>query len=96
MLLKKRLQVITDIAFDSEDFDCSGNLDIEELQSVLAKIAGQMGVSVPTNADVNEILKVLDRDYDGEVNKDEFLALVLHGIGNVLVLEEKLQDSINE
>ena len=54
-----------------------------------------MGVTPPTEADLEAILSQLDEDFDGKVDKGEFLQLVMLVIGKMLESEEELQDTIN-
>ena len=54
-----------------------------------------MGVTPPTEADLEAILSQLDEDFDGKVDKDEFLQLVMLVIGKMLESEEELQETIN-
>ena len=88
MLLRDKIRCITDIAFEAGDADNSGELDAEEMQILMQKVAIRMGVCPPTLADVYKILAILDDNSDNTVDKDEFLTLIMHGVGNILVLEE--------
>ena len=51
-------------------------------------VAKGMGVNAPTSADVESILRSLDDDSDGRVDKREFLDLIMLVLGNVLEDEE--------
>ena len=68
MLLREKMKNITDIAFDSEDHDNSGSLDLDEMQAILEKVANNIGVSAPNKSDVSQILSVLDENNDGSVD----------------------------
>ena len=51
------MKFISDIAFDCVDEDGSGGLDTEEISNMMQDIAKQMGVTPPTEADLQAILK---------------------------------------
>ena len=54
-----------------------------------------MGVTPPTEADLESILRQLDEDFDEKVDKEEFLSLVMLVIGKMLESEEELQETVN-
>ena len=89
------MKCISDIAFDAVDEDGSGGLDTSEISNMMQDIARQMGVTPPTEADLEAILSQLDEDFDGKVDKGEFLQLVMLVIGKMLESEEELQETIN-
>ena len=88
VLLRNKIRHVTDIAFDAGDIDKSGTLDAEEVQAFMEKVADNMNVCPPTLHDVFSILHVIDENSDGTIDKDEFLQIIMHGFGNILVLEE--------
>ena len=53
-----------------------------------------MGVSAPTQEDLEEVLAQLDEDFDGIVDKGEFLSLFMHVVGNMLESEGELQEKV--
>ena len=55
---------------------------------MMEDVAKGMGVNAPTSADVESILRSLDDDSDGRVDKREFLDLIMLVLGNVLEDEE--------
>ena len=50
-----------------------------------------MGVSSPTEEDISAILESLDDDFDGIVDKKEFLKLIMLVIGKMVESEEQVQ-----
>ena len=60
----------------------------------MEQIAIKMGVSAPTLEDLEEVLAQLDEDFDGIVDKGEFLTLFMHVVGNMLESEDDLQEKI--
>ena len=96
MHLKDQMKVITDMAFDTVDDDNSGGLDAEELNIIMDKVASSMGVTAPSEDDLKAILSVLDDNFDGQVDREEFCNLVMLVIGKMLETEEDLQDKHNE
>ena len=54
-----------------------------------------MGVNPPTDEDLEAILATLDDNFDGQVDKDEFLSLFMLVIGKMLESEEDLTNEIN-
>lgn len=89
---KKQMKTISDIAFDFIDEDGSGGLDAGEIQKIMAHVANTMGVSAPTEDDLQTILEVLDDDGGGDVGKDEFLALILLVLEKMIEAEKEVQD----
>ena len=61
---KDKIKIVSDLAFDAVDADGSGNLDKVELGEVLKKVALNMGVTPPNEADVKAVLDELDEDND--------------------------------
>ena len=59
------MKVVSDIAFDAVDDDKSGQLDQDEIGNIMATVALKMGVTPPSNTDLNVILEQLDDDFDG-------------------------------
>ena len=96
MNLEEYIKVISDIAFDSLDDDGSGQLDEEEIATIMKEVANQMGVTPPTDEDLKTILWQLDEDFDGQVSKDEFNKLVMLVIGKLLESEQELQEKTNQ
>ena len=76
------------MAFDTVDEDGSGGLDQAELSTIMTEVAISMGVTPPTERDLKAILSELDEDFDGVVDKGEFIQLVMLVIGKMLESEE--------
>ena len=53
-----------------------------------------MGVSPPTVGDLEEVLAQLDDNFDGIVDKEEFLKLFMHVIGNMFENESDLYQKL--
>ena len=88
--MKNQVKVVTDLAFDALDEDGSGGLDAEEIAVVMKDVAEKMGVNPPTDDDLEAILATLDENFDGQVDRDEFLSLFMLVIGKMLESEEEL------
>ena len=78
------------------DIDGNGALDKEELTEVMRNVASEMKVKAPTDGDIEAVLRELDEDFDGNVSKDEFMALIVQVLRKMLESEEDLQKSINQ
>ena len=57
------------MAFDAMDIDGSGGLDVFELKVIMDRVAGELGILGPTQADLESMLSEIDDDYDGVVSK---------------------------
>ena len=82
------------MAFEAVDEDGSGGLDVEEISTVMDDVAGKMGVTAPTQEDLEEILMQLDNDFDGIVDKVEFNNLLMLCLGKMLENEGELQEKV--
>ena len=71
-----KLDQVAKVAFDSVDTDRSGQIDENELQSVMKQIAGDMGAEPPSPADVKEVMEHLDTDHSGKIDFSEFKVLI--------------------
>lgn len=90
-----KIKIVADLAFDAVDVDESRFLEKDELTSVMRSVAHEMKVKPPTDGDIDAVLKELDENNDGQVSKDEFLALIVQVLRKMLESEEDLQASIN-
>ena len=54
--LDEKLKLMSDMAFDSMDLDGSGGLDINELKVIMDRVAEQLGITGPTEADLETML----------------------------------------
>uniref|UniRef100_A0A7S1AFG8 EF-hand domain-containing protein n=1 Tax=Noctiluca scintillans TaxID=2966 RepID=A0A7S1AFG8_NOCSC len=70
-----KIRKATDMVFDSIDTDHNGQMDSQELRTGLNKALVHMGITAPVTV-VNRVLKMVDKDKSGGLNKDEF-AVVL-------------------
>uniref|UniRef100_A0A7S3FWP8 EF-hand domain-containing protein n=1 Tax=Strombidium rassoulzadegani TaxID=1082188 RepID=A0A7S3FWP8_9SPIT len=96
MHLKENIKVISDLAFDAVDDDGSGGLDQKEIAEIMREVAIKMDLTPPTEEDLSAILAELDEDFDGVVDKNEFLNLIMLVISKMLESEEELQEKVNE
>ena len=51
-----------------------------------------MKVTAPSEADITSVLMELDENFDGSVDKEEFLQLIVLVLGKMLESEEDLVD----
>lgn len=72
----EKLTQVTKAVFDSVDTDASGHIDKGELKASMQQIAAQGDFPAPTDEQVEETLKSLDVNQDGEISPDEFKVLV--------------------
>ena len=86
--LDENLKIISDMAFDAMDIDGSGGLDVEELKVIMDRVAVQLNVTGPTQADLESMLGELDEDFDGVVSKEEFMDLIKMILKMMLANEE--------
>ena len=77
------------MAFEVMDEDKSGGLDYKEIRLIMEEVADKLGVTSPTEADINSILRSLDNDSDGVVSKVEFSQLVKFISGKMVETEEQ-------
>ena len=94
--LKEHIKVLSDLAFDAVDVDGSGGLDQGELAALIEGVATKMGLNPPTEEDLENILRELDDDFDGVIDKNEFLNLIMIVITKMLEQEEELQEYANQ
>jgi len=76
--------------FQQFDRNCDGVIDKSELAEVLKHIDG----SVWTEARVNQILKLADKNGDGKIQLDEFVSWMFGGDSNGEELAARLKDTI--
>lgn len=93
--LRHSIKHVTDIAFDKIDLNKDQFLESSELIGVMQMMADSMGVPNPTEADLEAIMKDLDDNYDGRVDKDEFVDLVMLVIDKMVENEVDLSDDHN-
>ena len=79
----RKLEQIARIAFDNVDTDKSGEIDENELKSVMRQIAGNMGTEPPSSEDVEEVMEYLDTDHSGKIDFSEFKVLIKDVLTNL-------------
>ncbi len=62
--------------FAKVDKDHSGKIDRKELKTGLRIMGKEIGIPEPTDKDIDETLKALDTNNDGQIDKNEMEALV--------------------
>ena len=67
---------IAKTAFESVDTDKSGEIDLPELEQVMAQLAQEMGSDMPSKEDVKEVFEFLDTDHSGTIDFQEFSRLI--------------------
>lgn len=79
-------------AFDMFDLDGGGTIESHELK----KVMGRLGESL-TDAEIEEMVRALDQNGDGEIDFDEFLELMIQRAAerNERDPEEQLRDAFN-
>ena len=56
----------------------------------MKEVSEKMGVQPPTEDDLEAVLATLDENFDGQVDKSEFLNLFMLVIGKMLEMEEEI------
>jgi Ca2+-binding EF-hand superfamily protein len=67
---------MVDKTFYDADLDKSGFIEKAELKILLKGIHATLGLSAPTQSEINSELKRLDLNTDGNISKEEFRTLV--------------------
>lgn len=67
---------MVDKTFYDADLDKSGFIEKAELKILLKGIHATLGLSTPTQSEINSELKRLDLNTDGKISKEEFRTLV--------------------
>jgi Ca2+-binding EF-hand superfamily protein len=73
---KEKLGELTKEVFDEVDTDHSGLIDKNELTEALNKVARDADLPLPSQSDVNGVLKALDQDGSGTISLEEFKVLI--------------------
>ncbi len=73
---KKKLKDITKKAFDAVDLDNSGYLERNEVEVVMKNVAVDLGVQKPSDKEIDDVIKELDKNNDGRLSVDEFQVLI--------------------
>jgi Ca2+-binding EF-hand superfamily protein len=74
---EKKLENIARFAFSQVDKDNSGSITKAELAEIMNSIADDFGIEEPTNKEVDEVFRKLDKDESGLISFDEFKTLIL-------------------
>ena len=82
--------MVSDAAFDAVDKDQSGTLERDELMEVLKNVAFDMNMKMPTERDIDAVLKIVDDDGNGVVDRDEFYDLINKVLLKMYDAEEEL------
>jgi Ca2+-binding EF-hand superfamily protein len=61
--------------FSEMDKDKSGTIDTKELEAALTKMSKQSGVPAPTKKDLDDTLKIFDKNKDGKIQFEEFVTV---------------------
>ena len=62
--MRDKIKIISDMAFEAVDDNHSGDLDIDELSTVLRNVAKEMRLNPPGDNDIIAVLDELDQDKD--------------------------------
>lgn len=71
-----KLHLVTKAVFDQVDEDGSGQIDKNEFKKAMHLVAGEAGLPLPTEEQVDSALRNLDADNSGTLSVDEFKKLV--------------------
>ena len=96
LAMKKKIKVVSDMAFEAVDDNDSNLIDKDELGITLKSVAKQMGINAPSENDIVAVLGELDQDGDAEVSKDEFEYLIVKVLEKMAESEVELQNTIAE
>ena len=91
---QEKIKTVSDLAFDAVDLDESEQLDQEELATIMQEVATNLKVKAPNNMDIQAILAELDEDNDGQLDKGEFVQLIIMVFEKMLDNETDLIKSI--
>ena len=86
---ESKLMAIARTAFESVDTDKSGEIDLPELEQVMAQLAKEMGADSPSADDVKEVFEFLDTDGSGTIDFKEFSRLIKDLIYEISLVEEE-------
>ena len=89
---QNKLYEVARAAFESVDTDKSGEIDLPELEQVMAQLAHEMGADPPSTDDVNEVFEYLDTDKSGTIDFQEFSRL----IKDLLIEIQNAEDDEND
>ena len=78
-LLKNPEQVdkVARLAFQQVDTDKSGYVTRDELEVLMKKIATDCDIKTPTASEVDDAMKAIDANGDGQISVEEFKVLIV-------------------
>lgn len=82
------LKRVTRVAFDKIDIDHSNTIEVDELEKKMIQLAQEIGVTVPSKAEIKKVMDAIDKDGSGSIEFEEFAALIKS------VLQSLLDDEI--
>ena len=71
------LDKVAKLAFQQVDTDKSGFVTRDELAVLMTKIASDCKIATPSPAEVDNAMKAIDANGDGQISCDEFKVLVV-------------------
>ena len=83
---------IAKTAFETVDVDKSGEIDLPELEQVMAQLAHEMGSDLPSKEEVKEVFEHLDVDKSGTIDFEEFSKLIKDLVYEISLIEEESED----
>ena len=89
---ESKLMEIAKTAFESVDTDKSGEIDLPELEQVMAQLAQEMGSDLPSKEDVKEVFEYLDADGSGTIDFKEFSRLIKDLLIEISLGEEEEEE----
>ncbi len=87
-----KLMEVAKAAFESVDTDKSGEIDLPELEQVMAQLAHEMGADLPSADDVKEVFEYLDADGSGTIDFKEFSRLIKDLLIEISLGEEEEEE----
>jgi len=75
-----KFQAMCRAAFDEIDKDKSGSVDIKELEQCLKNMSAKNGLPAPSKSDIQDALKLFDKNKDGTIQFSEFVEVTRDSI----------------
>ena len=73
---EKTFEEMVETTFTQADLNQNSTIERNELALLLKKIYGTLGIDPPSESDIDNEYKRLDKNSDGKLNKEEFKILV--------------------
>ena len=89
---ESKLMEVARTAFETVDTDKSGEIDLPELEQVMAQLAHEMGADLPSADDVKEVFEYLDADGSGTIDFKEFSRLIKDLLIEISLGEEEEEE----